>query len=56
VAGPFNIEKAPVSRGFFLGDYEGLASVGNTFLPFFTQAGSSPSSDDEYAATVAPSP
>jgi Neuraminidase (sialidase) len=34
----FDIEAAPVARGFFLGDYEGLASVGNTFAPFFVQA------------------
>ncbi len=38
MAGPFDIETAPVARGFFLGDYEGLASVGNAFAPFFVQA------------------
>ena len=34
----FDLERAPVARaGFFLGDYEGLASSGNSFLPFWAQ-------------------
>lgn len=35
----FDMEKAPVSegRGYFLGDYEGLANVGDEFAPFFSQ-------------------
>jgi hypothetical protein len=32
VAGSFDVEKAPISRGYFLGDYEGLATVANDFL------------------------
>jgi hypothetical protein len=28
-----------VSRGFFVGDYEGLVATGNKFLALFTQAG-----------------
>jgi hypothetical protein len=35
VAGPFDMRTAPIARGFFLGDYEGLAHVGQSFLPFF---------------------
>jgi hypothetical protein len=35
VAGSFDIEIAPVARGYFLGDYEGLTSIGNAFAPFF---------------------
>jgi hypothetical protein len=31
VEGPFDIERAPIARGFFLGDYEGLDSIGTTF-------------------------
>jgi hypothetical protein len=34
----FDIEQAPVARGYFLGDYEGLTSAASTFMPFFTQA------------------
>jgi hypothetical protein len=33
VYGPFDMRIAPVARGFFLGDYMGLASRGNTFVP-----------------------
>ncbi len=35
----FDMSKAPVARGFFVGDYEGLAAVGNSFRPFFAQSG-----------------
>ncbi len=40
VSGPFDIETAPVSRGYFLGDYEGLATAGDNFLVFFVMANS----------------
>jgi BNR repeat-like domain len=33
----FDMRKAPFARGFFTGDYEGLASDGNDFTPFFSQ-------------------
>jgi len=35
VAGPFDLMSAPVARGFFLGDYEGLQSTGTGFIAFF---------------------
>ena len=38
---PFNLERAPVARGYFLGDYEGLANdigeEGADFTPFFSK-------------------
>jgi len=38
---PFNLERAPVARGYFLGDYEGLANdIGEEdadFTPFFSK-------------------
>lgn len=34
---PFDLEKAPVARGFFLGDYEGLATAGDEFLALFAK-------------------
>jgi hypothetical protein len=34
----FDIRKAPYARGYFLGDYMGLASAGNDFLSVFGQA------------------
>jgi hypothetical protein len=52
VAGSFDIQDAPVARGFFLGDYVGLDNVGNVFTPFFTQAGAG--GTDEYYAEVGP--
>ena len=33
---PFDSRKAPVARGFFLGDYVGLGQSGTAFVPFFT--------------------
>ena len=35
VAGPFDLMSAPVARGFFLGDYEGLQSTGSAFIALF---------------------
>src|ERR687892_530756 len=33
---PFDSRRAPVARGFFLGDYVGLGQSGSAFFPFFT--------------------
>lgn len=33
----FDMRGAPFARGYFVGDYEGLASAGSSFLPFFVQ-------------------
>jgi len=35
VSGPFDLDRAPIADGLFLGDYQGLASVGAEFRPFF---------------------
>ena len=41
----FDSRKAPVARGFFLGDYEGLGSTGSKVVPFFAMThGSDPAS------------
>ncbi|HEX9235221.1 MAG TPA: exo-alpha-sialidase, partial [Actinomycetota bacterium] len=53
VAGPFDIERAPIARGYFLGDYEGLTNTGQTFLPFFSQT-TPTDMDNTYMATVSP--
>jgi hypothetical protein len=34
----FDMKKAPVARGYFVGDYEGLDHAGGTFKVFFVQA------------------
>src|ERR671914_593709 len=36
VDAPFDSKKAPVARGYFLGDYVGLGQNGTAFFPFFT--------------------
>ena len=40
ISEPFDMRTAPVARGFFVGDYEGLTSVGDRFVPFFVKANS----------------
>src|SRR6266516_4497089 len=37
IAGSFDMLNAPNAGGFFVGDYESLASIGTTFEPFFVQ-------------------
>jgi BNR repeat-like domain len=37
VTGPFDLSTAPVARGLFLGDYQGLSSIGPIFVPFYVQ-------------------
>lgn len=37
VSGSFNMENAPVARGYFLGDYEGIAAAGNNFGLLFAR-------------------
>jgi hypothetical protein len=52
VAGSFDEETAPLAGGYFLGDYEGLTSIGNTFVPFFVQtnSGNTANRTDVFAA------
>jgi hypothetical protein len=52
----FDTAAAPVARGFFLGDYEGLANNGTAFKPFFVQtnAGNTANRTDVFATTVTP--
>ena len=37
VSGSFDLDVAPISEGLFLGDYQGLGSIGENFVPFFVQ-------------------
>lgn len=50
----FDMRKAPFARGFFLGDYVGLAAVGNAFKPLFVQSGSITGTSDVFFTTVGP--
>ena len=38
VSPPFNLRVAPNAGGLFVGDYQGLASKGSLFVPFFVRA------------------
>jgi hypothetical protein len=40
VAGPFDLAIAPLAGGLFLGDYQALVSIGNTFVPFYAAVNS----------------
>jgi Neuraminidase (sialidase) len=57
VGGNYDMTRAPVARGFFLGDYDALGAAGTTFTPIFPQTTgtSGPAADNIYAATVTPS-
>jgi hypothetical protein len=58
----FDSRQAPVARGFFLGDYEGLGTDGTSFFPFFEissaadHASISPAKSAESQTTVTESP
>lgn len=55
VGASFDSRKAPVARGFFLGDYEGLGSNGDAVFPFFAKThGTDPASI--FAGKVSPTP
>ena len=54
LAGPFDMKTAPAASGFFVGDYEGLATMGNAFVPFFVQANSGNTANRTDVFVVAP--
>jgi hypothetical protein len=56
VTGSFDMLTAPFARGFFVGDYEGLATVGATFRPLFVQAnsGNTANRSDVFSTLAAP--
>jgi hypothetical protein len=53
VDGSFDIENAATAGGYFLGDYEGLASIGTTFTSFFSKT-TATDKDNAYMATISP--
>jgi hypothetical protein len=51
----FDMKKAPFSRGYFTGDYEGLDHAGDTFKLFFVQShDTATNATDVYAADATP--
>jgi hypothetical protein len=53
LAGPFDMTTAPNAEGFFVGDYEGLASSGTTFFPLFSATTGNPNNTTDVFATAA---
>jgi hypothetical protein len=56
VAGPFDMESAPDANGYFVGDYEGLARAGNSFVSLFGLAnnGNTANRTDIFESTIHP--
>jgi hypothetical protein len=54
VSAPFDLATAPVSRGYFLGDYQGLASADNVFVPVYvrTNSGDTANRTDVFAVAT----
>lgn len=52
--GPFNLENAPVARGYFLGDYQGIVATGQSFMLLDAVAGGSPNTSDVVSVKVSP--
>jgi Neuraminidase (sialidase) len=52
IAGPFDLENAPFAQGLFIGDYQGLSSLGSVSEPFFVQTnnGSTSNRTDVFSA------
>jgi len=54
VEGSFNMENAPIARGYFLGDYQGIATAGNDFGLLFARTGSARNTSDVVYTKVTP--
>jgi hypothetical protein len=50
----FDMRNAPFARGYFTGDYEGLATIGSEFRPVFVVAGTSKGSSLAESTRVGP--
>jgi hypothetical protein len=52
LAGPFDLTTAPNARGLFVGDYEGLAAAGHTFVAVFATTNCSGTSCADNATDI----
>jgi hypothetical protein len=52
VTATFDLDRAPVAGGLFLGDYQGLVSVGPIFLPFFVKTNDGTTNPDDVYSHV----
>ncbi len=58
ISGPFDLDLAPNAEGLFLGDYQSLAVIGQTFVPFFVQTNNQGTANrtDDYVLPPQPVP
>jgi hypothetical protein len=56
VYGSFDMENAPVARGWFLGDYQGLSAAGDDLMAFFSVSTDAPNSADVIAVRARSTP
>ena len=56
ISGPFDMTLAPDAEGLFVGDYQALGKVGNTFVPFFVQTDDDGTDDRTDAFYLPPQP
>lgn len=54
VSGPFDLDTAPNASGLFLGDYYGLAALGNAFLPLFARTTGTATNPTDVYITASP--
>ena len=54
VDGPFDLHQAPVARGEFVGDYQGMTTSGTAFQPFYVKAVTAPSNPTDAFFTIVP--
>jgi hypothetical protein len=52
LSGAFDMQNAPVARGLFLGDYQGLDNIGRDFLAFFSRTRAADDTADVVAVRV----
>lgn len=52
VSEPFDLSRAPNALGLFLGDYQGLTSIGPVFIPFFAKSGGPDSNRNDIYAHI----
>lgn len=55
-AASFDLRKAPVAGGFFLGDYVGLAHTGDSFASLFTRSNTTADPATQYFSRISISP
>lgn len=56
ISGPFDMDLAPTAEGLFIGDYQALTVIGNTFVPFYVQTNNQGTANRNDVYTLPPQP